>query len=91
MVLILFVQVLKKVLKSLKFVLKNPAATLFSHYQCLFAMVYGNKIWQELRVKLCQNKFSLIMSDNFDRKVCDGLQSTKIIQTAVSMTIFTQL
>ncbi len=23
------------------------------------------------------------MSDNFDRKVCDGLQSTKIIQTAV--------
>ncbi len=29
MVLILFVQVLKKVLKSLKFELKNPAATLF--------------------------------------------------------------
>ncbi len=31
------------------------------------------------------------MSDNFDRKVCDGFLSTKIIQTAVSMTIFTQL
>ncbi len=31
------------------------------------------------------------MSDNFDRKVCDGLQSTKIIQTAVSMAIFIQL
>ncbi len=30
----------------------------------------GNKIWQELRVKLCQNKFILIMSDNFDGKVC---------------------
>ncbi len=29
MVLILFVQVLKKVLKSLKFDLKNPAATLW--------------------------------------------------------------
>ncbi len=26
----------------------------------------------------CQNKF--ILSDNFDRKVCNGLQSTKIIQ-----------
>ncbi len=31
MVLILFVQVLKKVLKSLKFELKNPAETLFWH------------------------------------------------------------
>ncbi len=35
----------------------------------------GNKTWQELRVKLCQNKF--IMSDYFNRKVCDGLKSTK--------------
>ncbi len=25
----------------------------------------------------CQNKFILIISDNFDRKVCNGLQSTK--------------
>ncbi len=36
-----------------------------------------NKMWQELRVELCQNKVILIMSDNFDRKVCNGLQSTK--------------
>ncbi len=28
----------------------------------------------------CQNKFILITSDNFDRKVCNGLQSTKMIQ-----------
>ncbi len=28
----------------------------------------------------CQNEFILIMSDKFDRKVCNGLQSTKIIQ-----------
>ncbi len=33
MVLILFVQVLKKVLKSLKFDLKNPAATLFQPFR----------------------------------------------------------
>ncbi len=42
----------------------------------------GNKIWQELRVKLCQNKFILIMSDNFDRKLCNKTwsgQSVKII------------
>ncbi len=32
------------------------------------------------RVKLCQNKFISIMSDYFDRKVCDGFQSTKTIQ-----------
>ncbi len=43
----------------------------FSHYHSLFAN--GNKIWQELRVKLCQNKLILIMSDNFDRKVCNEL------------------
>ncbi len=30
-----------------------------------------NKILQELRVKLCQNKLILKMSDNFDRNVCN--------------------
>ncbi len=53
-----------------------------------YSLENGNKIWQELRVKLCQNKFILIMSDNFDRKVCDGLQSTKMIQL---LNISTQL
>ncbi len=33
----------------------------------------GNKIWKEPRVKLFQDKFILIMSDNFDRKVCNEL------------------
>ncbi len=38
-----------------------------------YSLVNCNKIWQELRVKLWQNKFILIMSDNFDNE----LQSTK--------------
>ncbi len=37
----------------------------------------------------CQNKFSLIMSDNIDRTVYNGFYI--IIQTAVNMTIFTQI
>ncbi len=41
----------------------------FIHY----SLENGNKIWQELRVKLFQNKFILIISDNFDRKVCNEL------------------
>ncbi len=36
-----------------------------------YSLETGNKIWKELRVKLCQNKFILIMSDNFDRKMCN--------------------
>ncbi len=31
-------------------------------------------------VKLCQNKFSLIMSDNFDRKVCDDYNQPKLFR-----------
>ncbi len=47
-----------------------------SQFIC-YSLENGNKVWQELRVKLCQNKFILIMSDNFDWKVCNGLQSIK--------------
>ncbi len=42
-----------------------------SQFIC-YSLENGNKIWQELIVKLCQNKFILIMSDNFDRKVCNN-------------------
>ncbi len=34
-----------------------------------YSLENSNKIWEELRVKPCQNKFILIKSDNFDRKV----------------------
>ncbi len=47
------------------------------------------KIRQELRVTLCQNKFILIMSDNFDRKVCSGLQSTKKLKNIFFFINFT--
>ncbi len=36
-----------------------------------YSLENGNKIWQELRVKLFQNTFILIMSDNVDRKICN--------------------
>ncbi len=36
----------------------------FIHY----SLENGNKIWQELRVELCQNKLILIMLDNFDKE-----------------------
>ncbi len=42
----------------------------FSHYHFICcSLVNSDNIWQELRVKMCQNKFTLIMSNNFDRKV----------------------
>ncbi len=51
----------------------------FSHYHFICcSLVNSDNIWQELRVKMCQNKFTLIMSNNFDRKVYYALQSTKI-------------
>ncbi len=44
----------------------------FSIYQFIrYSLENGNKIWQELEVKLCQNKLILIISDNFNRKLCN--------------------
>ena len=43
------------------------------------------------RVKLCQNKSGLIISDKFDRKVFVIDYNQPKLQTAVSMTIFTHL
>ncbi len=64
--------------------IQTPSTFLtLSHFIC-YSLQNGNKIWQEL----CQNKFILIMSDNFDRRVCNGLHQPKI-QITVSMTIFT--
>ncbi len=54
-----------------------------------YSLENGNKIW--LRVKQCQNKFILIMSDNFDRTVYVMDYNQPEIQITVSVTIFTQL
>ncbi len=44
-----------------------------SHYQFIrYRLENGNKI-----VKPCQNKFILIMSDNFDRKACNEFTAGK--------------
>ncbi len=42
----------------------------------------GNKICQkvETRDKLCQNKFILIVSNNYNRKLCNDYNPPKIIQ-----------
>ncbi len=39
--------------------------------------------YDKLRVELCQNQFILIMSDNFDEKVCNGLINQKFRQLLV--------
>ncbi len=45
-----------------------------SHTISLFSSLEnGNKILQELGVKLHQNKFIFITSENFERKVCKEL------------------
>ncbi len=46
-----------------------------------YSLENGNKIWQELIVKLRQNKFILIMSDNFDRKVCNKTWSGQSVKS----------
>ncbi len=52
--------------------IQTPSSTFLTLSQFIrYSVENGNKIWQELWVKLCQNKFILIMSDNFDRKVCN--------------------
>ncbi len=50
---------------------------IISQFIC-YSLENGNKI-TKLRGKLCHlvKKLILIMSDDFDRKVCNGLQSTK--------------
>ncbi len=51
----------------------------FSHYITVYSLVQKMviKYDKNSELKLCQNKFILIMSDNVDRKLCNGLQSNK--------------
>ncbi len=45
-----------------------------SHILCLFAIVYKMIVkYDKKSFKLCKSKFILIMSDNFDRKLCNKL------------------
>ncbi len=44
-----------------------------------YSLESGYKIWQELLLN-CLNKWILIISDNFDRKVCNGWLNQKFSQ-----------
>ncbi len=52
-------------------IIQTPSTFLALSQFIRYGLENGNKIWQELRVKLCQNKLILIMSYNFDRKICN--------------------
>ncbi len=63
--------------------IQTPSTFLASSQFIRYHLEEGNKIWQELIVKLCLKKFSLIMSDNFDRKVCNKTWSGQSVKSFV--------
>ncbi len=60
MVLILFVQVLKKVLKSLKFDLKYPGGTLWDYFHMFYTVCFQNKT-AVLPFSVCGSLLKLIV------------------------------
>ncbi len=67
-------------------IIQTPSTFLTLSQFIHYSLENGNKIWQELRVKLCQSKLILIMSDNFGRKVYRiGLNSCQLLNLSTQL------